>query len=497
MTLQVKEIRLGGGVDGTSPSSHMPPGRLRIGINVEAKPGGGYRRILGYPKFDTNQISGAGEIRGIHYFNGKVYAFRNATGNATCSMWSSSGSGWTEEKSGLTPNGKYRLITADFAGTKRMYGVSGVHQAFQWSGGTWTDITSALPNDKPQHLAVYRKHLFLSEDDRVVNSSLGDPLTYAALTGAADMILPEHVTGLVNLPNGAIGMFTASGIHILSGTSTSDFIAGNLKEYGNQAGAIADTIQPMGSQLRFADSRGITDFGASQASSDFYDSIISHDMDKAILNDWHKAISSTVVRAKNQYRLFFSDGTGLVLVFRGNEVMITRIIFPNIVRCVVNAEDSLGREVIYFGSDDGYIYQMESGDNFNGAAITAHAELAMTDLGTPSRVKRFRRARFDVSSDGNSNLRAYPKFYIGSQGLTTPDQLTPNFSTESTLLGDTTGLLGTVPLGGAPVEEGTILLDGSGEYVSIRFYSSSTSGLPWELDGVTYEYLMGRQRRNS
>jgi hypothetical protein len=496
MSMRYAEYPLAGGVDGTSAPAQMSPGRLRIGINVESKPGGGYRRVLGYVKFDTAAITGEGVIRGVHYYGGKVYAFRNAVGGATCSMWYSTGSGWTEAKSGLAPDGTYRLVNYDFNGTEMMYGVSGTHKAFQWDGTTWTDITTGMAIDAPSHITAHRKHLFLSFGRSVQHSSLGDPLDWSALTGAAEILLTSSVTGFSTLSTGALGIFTANSIHLLGGTSAADWVANNMVEYSNNAGALPGTIQAMGSRVRFTDSRGVTDLAASDIASDFYEAIISHDMDKDIGSRWANAISSTVVRSKSQYRLFFSDRDGLILTFNNDSVMITRMILPITVNCIINTESSSGEELIYFGSTDGYIYRMESGNSFSGAAIAAHAETAFTNVGRRTQVKRWRRMRANIGSSGNSELFVRARYYIGNDvareaGAANPDMET---TTDTSPLG-LEATLGQTLLGGIPIKEGEVELAGHSEYVSFRFFSESASSPPWEIDGITIEFLEGKKRR--
>jgi len=488
------EYPLGGGVDGTSAPAQMKPGRLRIGINVESKPGGGYKRILGYAKFDSAAISGSGPIRGVHYYKGTVYAFRNVSDGTSCVMYSSTGSGWTAKKTGLAPGGTYRLVNYDFGGTEMMYGASGTHKAFQWDGTTWTDLTTGMSTDTPDNITAHRKHLFLSFGRSVQHSALGDPTNWTAISGAAEILLTNDVTGFSTLPTGALGIFTASSIHLLGGTSASDWVANNMVEYSSNAGALPATIQAMGSRIRFTDSRGVTDLAASEISSDFYEAIISHDMDKEIGNNWALATASTVVRSKSQYRLFFSDGSGLILVFNNDTVMITQMLLPIVVRCIINTENTSGQELIYFGSDTGYIYRMESGNSFDGADINAFAETAFTNVGRRVEVKRWRRMWANVGSLGNSALRVLPQYYIAKDNIPLVIPSAPGFGTEAAPIGPGAAL-GATPLGAIPIGEGEIELAGHSEYVAFRFYSSSSTTAPWEIDGITIDFLPGRKRR--
>ena len=66
------------------------PGTATVLRNFEPSVEGGYRRIKGFEKYDTNTVSNTGLIRGLTYFNDQVYAVRGDD------IFRSSGSGWTQ-----------------------------------------------------------------------------------------------------------------------------------------------------------------------------------------------------------------------------------------------------------------------------------------------------------------------------------------------------------------------------------------------------------------
>ena len=66
------------------------PGSATVLQNFEPSVEGGYRRILGFDKFDSNAISNSGLIRGVFRFDSQVYAVR---GN---DLFRSTGNGWTQ-----------------------------------------------------------------------------------------------------------------------------------------------------------------------------------------------------------------------------------------------------------------------------------------------------------------------------------------------------------------------------------------------------------------
>lgn len=494
MPVTSKYFPLGGGLDLKTPGVAMDPGRLIQAQNVEQKLSGGYARVAGYEKYDTAIVPGEGPILGVWYYNGKVYAFRNAVGGATAEMHESVGSGWTAKKTGLAPGGSYEFVNYNFAGSYKMYGVSGTHKAFEWDGTTWVDITTGMTVDTPEHIIAHKKHLFLSFDYSVQHSSLGIPTTFTPVTGAAEMTVEDGVTGFMQMSGGVLGIFGRNSTNLLQGSSSTDWTNTALVEHGNKIGAITGTIQQLGSRVKYLDDRGVVDFYTSQNFGDFADATISYDVQELLLSKKGLVSASCIVREKSQYRLFFSDGTGLYFTFRGSKLAgITRVVLPDAVKKVVSTENGTGDELILFGSDSGYVYKMESGNTFDGAAITSYMRIAYNHLGSPRQRKRFRRAVFDIKATSAVALRVKPDFKFGSDGIIPPVGFTDlAVGGLGSQLGS--GLLGSFTLGAAYILEGQIDLPGHGDYVSLFFYSDAV-GSAWEVDGILYEFIPGRGRR--
>ena len=500
--MRKSRIKLGGGLDKATAHINTYPGALTTAVNVECKLNGGYRRILGYVAFDPDEVVGEGNILGVWSYQGEVYAARNDVGGATATMWRSSGTGWTAIKTGLAPNGKYEFVNYSFAGTEKMYGVSGTHKAFEWDGTTWTDITTGMADDTPNHLTAHRKHLFLSFDNSVQFSALGDPLVWTLQTGAGEISLGYRVTGFAKLVGGVLAIFTEKSISTLSGSSAVDWSAEDLSEFGSNAGAVSGSIQQMGTSVRFMDVRGVTDFVASQKFGDFEDAVLSRAIDPLIEGRASSVTTSTVIREKNQYRIFFNDGTGFIFVFAPEGLVgITRTRFPDPVLCSCNGETSIGEERVYFGSNSGYVFQMERGNSFNGNKLLAVFDTAYTNLELPTQIKRFRRLRTDMQSSGMVSINMRADYRLGASGLPrkdiellTADDETVQIIDPNAPFGQS-AILGTTILGGSPISEGEVSIEGRGEWVSFRFYSNSASDPVWEMDGLTVEYLLGRHRR--
>jgi len=497
MAVQSKYIKFGGGLDQQTAVMSMNPGKLLAAKNLECKIEGGYARIQGYAKFDSDEVPGEGDILGVHIYNGKIYAFRNAVGGATAVMFESEGEGWTSKKTGLTPDGSYEFDSYNFSGTEKMYGVSGVHKAFEWDGTTWTDITTGMPDDTPDHIVGHQNHLFLAFGPSLQFSSLGDPTgTWSVVTGAGEILIGDGITGFAKVAGGSTGAlltFSRNSTSVLYGSSASDFVYSAMKEYGRKVGAIAGTIQQIGSRVKFIDDRGVMDFARSQDFGDFQDAVQSNLIKNIISTKRTEVVQSCVIRAKSQYRVFFSDGWGVAATLDGNKIQgWTEIYFPNPVKKVVSGEDSTGNELIVFGSTDGYIYQMESGDSFGGNNIEAYALTAFTNVGYLRRDKRFRRALFDMQATDATTIQVRPAYKFESIAGLTYKSLSI-IGGRGGVLG--TGVLGSFLLGASNINEGAIDIADVGDFIALHIYSDSLTDPVWEIDGVTYEFIPGRLRR--
>lgn len=488
-----KYIQLVGGVDEVTRGVDLSPGSLIRCNNIECKQKTGYRSINGYTKYDDNIVPGEGDILGVWGYGGKVYAFRNAVGGATAVMHESSGSGWTSKKAGLTPSGNYQFTNEHIGASQMMYGASGVHKLFQWDGTTWTDLTTGMTTDTPHLVMGFKKHLFAASESDIHNSSLGDATTWSAITGATQIKTESRVTNLQRMSGGRLGVFSRNSVSILAGSVAADFVMTNMSQHGNNMGAIAGSLQQLGSRIHFMDDIGVMDFYATDRFGDFSDATISQNIQPTIESKKDTVVASCVVKSKTQYRIFFGDKTGLIATFNRDKLMgWTRFQLPLQVKKICNTEDSNGNEKIYFGSTDGYIYGLESGTNFDGAAIEAYAFVSPAHLGSPYESKRFRRAQFDLQTGGTVTVEAKPVYYTNANGTVSYKDISIS-GVSGGVLGAM--LLGSGVLGGSDIVNGILDMPGSGEYVGMHLHSNALQG-QWEVDGINFQFSAGRRKRN-
>lgn len=394
----------------------------------------------------------------------------------------------------LVPGGRYEFVNYNFGGstsTNRMYWVDGFNTAFEWDGTYAVPLFTGMSVDTPKHLAAHKNHLFLAfHKGSLQHSSISDPYGYSVVTGASEIGTGDEITGLQVMPGDAMAVFNRNRIYILYGASSSDW---NLKTFSDNSGAAEWTIQNL-TETMFLDDRGITTFSAVNAYGDFSMNAISKKIKPLIDQKKGLSISSIRVRSKGQYRIFFNDGTAIYATFSGNKLAgFIRIDLGKVVYTVCSAEDASGNEILFFGSADGYVYQMDSGTSFDGSAIEAMLRFSYYHFDSPTRDKRFRKIQFEMSGDSSISLQFQPDYSYSD-----PD--VPAARTRSLNIDGSGGYWNIdnwddFNWTGQIISTSEENLDGIGTNMGMLILSEATYEQPHILQGVTVHYSPRRVRR--
>lgn len=324
----------------------------------------------------------------------------NASGAATAD-----GIGLTNS---FAAGGRFEFRNFNFTGhtaDRKMYGVDGVNKAFEWDGSVFTWLPTGMTTDTPTHLATHLSYLFLSfTGGSLQHSGVGDPTLWSIITGAAEIGIGDEITVLQHLPGRVLGVWARNSTHLLYGTSVDDW---DLREHSDSSGAIAWSLQRMAEPIYYDDT-GITKLSNVAAYGDFQDNVISTLVDPLVDAQKTKVTASMRVRDKNQYRVFFSDSAGLFVTMRKRKLAgFMPVDLGMVVYAACSSEDSSGNEVLYFGSSDGYVYQMDSGTSLDGNVVNAFLRMQYNHFGSPRIRKRFRRAILEINQDTapNTNLQ--------------------------------------------------------------------------------------------
>lgn len=325
----------------------------------------------------------------------------------------------------LPAGGRYRTFDHNFfgeSGKRRIYGVNGVGYAFEWDGTVFAPIRTGVSQslDKPTHVSVLSNHLFLAyTGGSILFSATGlatstSSISFLALDGAGELTLGQDTTGLTRQHKSSLIVTGRNCIAYVTGYDKNDF---NLQFVSEDSGAIADTIQITTSPM-YMDDLGIRSMNPQRGIGDWRIGLATpliEPLFETKKNAGVTPVASMSIRARNQYIVFFDDGTA-VNVYMGRkypEPMTQTYGFTP--TCTHSGEDSAGDEILLAGDDSGWVYELNSGQSEDGEEMTWHLKLAFTHLDSPSMNKRWYSAVIEAEAESNqANIFAYFDFDHGA-----------------------------------------------------------------------------------
>lgn len=336
----------------------------------------------------------------------------------------------------LAVNGRLETHQHNFggeAGTKRVYGADGVNRGWEFDGTVFVPIDTGMTADAPTHVRVHKKQLFFSFAGSAQHSGLTTPYIWSPVFGANELAVGDDITGFSNEAGGqegegALAICSRNKVHILYGTSSADW---TLVEYRDELGAYEWSIQQIGSTL-VLDDRGVRNLVSSERYGNFITNTLSRHIQDWIVEHRGLVVGSCISRDLSQYRLFFSDNRALYITVDGESILgMMPQLLANTPTCAWSAEMSNGNEVVFFGDDAGFVYQMEKGTSFDGDEIEHRLEMQFAHLGTPRMDKEFYGGIVEVEGNG------YAEFTFSYElGYADPDKPQPGPASKTLDLSD-------------------------------------------------------------
>lgn len=305
--------------------------------------------------------------------------------------------------------GTYQFVIDNFYGqaaTKRVYGCDGVGLAFEFDGDVLVPIRTSTVPDTPTHVAVFKKHLFLSFEGSAVHSSPGLPYNFQGIDGASEITVGDIITGLTvsrgEQAGGAMVIYGRNSTTMLYGTSAADW---NEVSYGEGSGCIRYSAQYL-NEPYVLDDRGVITLATSLNYGNFDQATLTHNIQPFIISKRTRVAASLVNRTKSQYRLLFNDGSGLFCtILNGKYLGAMPVEFAHTAFCAWAGETSGGSEVSFFGAaDSGFVYELEKGTSFDGEALVANFTLNYNPSKSPRIIKKYLHAALEVTGTGFAQI---------------------------------------------------------------------------------------------
>ena len=474
----------------------MQPGMALELQNFEPDIRGGYRRISGYEKWNSNIVPqdtlSSEQVLMSAYFDGKVIAARGGKIHEAGKTGA-----WTQIDTGRTNAKKYTHFRYNLGGTDYIVWADGANHASKYDGTTVTDLNATGAPTDPAFVVGHKNALFFAG-----MSSTPQAITYTAPytdddfdtgKGAGTINVDSVVTGLFPFRD-QLYIFCEERIYRLTGSSQGDFL---LVPVTREIGCVNGfTIQEVAGDLIFLAKDGLRTVAGTEKIGDVELGTISRPVQRRFEGQTDvDEFDSVVVPNKTQYRIFFSNSgvtrpntTGVVAVRKENyEFADLRGIRPSCTDFIVDA----GESIVLHGEYDGYVYRQELGNDFDGNVITGKYRSPDLTMGDAGIRKNFQRVIINYAPESTVNADLFIRYDYESPNVARPAAYPFNTATSVAIYGTST--YGTATYGGQSNPLVRQPIEGSGFAVAIRVNDRGTSA-PYSLKGFQLEFDIGARR---
>jgi hypothetical protein len=392
---------------------------------------------------------------------------------------------------------KYRFEKYRISTTEKVCGVDSINVPFLYDGTSFVELHDA-PADVvgAEHVVWFKNQLFFAKGDKLTFTSPYTDSDFNPANGSGIISVGNAITGLIVFREQLI-IFSQQKISRLVGNTLSDFV---LQPITLNIGCVdTDTIQEVGSDIMFLGPDGLRLLGATDKVGDFSIAVVSKPIQSEMtaFTGSSTSFSSVVIREKSQYRIFGYNGN--VTTQNAVGVLGTQTIGDQTgalswaelrgIKAYVADSDYYGRvETAVFSNTDGYVYEMEQGNSFDGANIIATFSTPFVPMEDPRIRKAFYKLFLYTDPLGSVTTSVNLKLDFDDEGVIQPDTITLSNQTGAVgFYGSSTATYGTVRYGTKLKKLFQTQVVGSGFTVSLQFVSESTDPA-FSLDAATLEY---------
>jgi hypothetical protein len=428
----------------------MMPGSARKLQNFEPAIAGGYRRINGYEKFDTDVVPGDTDepVLGVKVGLGGVFAVRKTgTDNA---IYFSTGGGWSGPLNGTARTGsvtKARGLSYSIVEPTVLF-TDGFNYAWKYNGTTETVINGVGAPADPKYAAIFRDRLVLSGYSSNVSaisiSGPGSDTDFTGGGGAIEINVGDEVTGIYTFRD-TLYIFCKNSLHSLSGTSATNFA---IQDVAASIGCVSqDTIREIGGDVIYLSYDGFRSLAATIRVGDIELGLVSGNiqplvtqvLDAALGED---AFATITIAKKSQYRLFINDpsvneedATGFLAKYDGrapsespsaSDLKFSWATLLGIKPYSADSAFTNNQEYSVFGHPtSGYVYRLESGSTFDGVNIQAvyrTPDIVFASDKIDSTIRKvFQKATFYMQVEGDINMNVALRLDREQDDILQPD----------------------------------------------------------------------------
>lgn len=390
---------------------------------------------------------------------------------------------------------KTRFAKYNFNGTEKIAIVDGLNEPALYDDSTFTVLLDA-PTDVigATFVAEVKNHLFFAKGTTLTFTAPYTDTDFTVANGSGNINVGGRITALTVFRQQLI-IFTENSIHQLTGSTIADF---SLQPITTDIGCIdSDTVQEIGGDVMFLGPDGLRLLSGTDRIGDFGLAVVSKTIQSTMTGfvSSNTSFTSCVIREKSQYRILGynnnitqENAQGILATQfapQGGEGMAwaeTR----GIRAYVADSDYNQNVEVVLFANDDGYLYQMESGNSFDGINIQTTFATPHLPISDPRKRKTFYKLFLYTDPQGSVAFDVSLKLDFDSQGTIQPAPISI-LNTQGTVGFFGSGTFGVTRFGTKLLKLFQTQVVGSGFTVSFQF-ESNDSNPPYSIDALTVEY---------
>jgi len=508
------------------------PGVAKDLRNFEVSTEGGYRRINGYQKFGTTNATkptgSTTNILGVFPYADGVIAtagtgiFFSNDGqtwlNIGRSSVASSGDDYTAftGRSTLTRTSQGQCQFTLFDGATFDYGqviiADGANKPYifrmEGTGGLtsrtfFAEEITVTGTKGVKYVTTHDKHLIAAgvEDNlsTVFYSATLDPTSFSG-TGSGSIVVEDQIEGIRGFRN-ELFIFCTNSIFKLININNSSTIA--IVPVTKNVGCLSGySIQEIGGDLIFLAPDGLRTVAGTARIGDVELGTVSKAIQPLVtelaenINSF--VIDSVVLREKSQYRLFYTNTSleqtqqkGIIGTLRPNGFQWSETRSLE-VTAIGSGFDSNNVEQYYHGDTEGFVYQHDTGNSFDGSNILARFETPNYDYGDLGTLKTLHYVRVSASSEGIVEPDLQVRFDYGNTDIPQPPDLFDiGVINPPSKFAD--ALFNTNVFGGGDNPLIRVPLQGSGTSNNFTIISDDTKA-PYTINGFYVDYIPSGRR---
>ena len=377
------------------------------------------------------------------------------------------------------------------------------------SGGVNTyyfeELASPAPSN-PKVCEIFSERLVVagqtSSTSTVVYSARLKPYDFEG-SSAGEIDVGDIIVGIKVFRNSLI-IFCKNSIFELTSLDSTPIIKSITKNIGCVNG---NSIQEIGGDLIFLAPDGLRTVAGTARIDDIEIGSISRKIlpliNTLLTNIQQYTISSMVIREKSQYRLFYhqsgqgqSAQKGIIGTFKFDENGVpafewSQSIGMDLKFC--SSELNPQNEEVKFGANEnGYVYEIDTGDNFDTTNINAKFQTPDMDYGDNGLRKSLYAVKANIKPEGTQpDLQMRIRYDFESTDVPQPGAVNVGSLNSTSLYGS--AVFGTGTYGAVTLPSKKMIVTGSGFSNNFRFFSDDTNAA-YAVNGLFVSFIAGGRR---